>query len=82
MTTTRDQLEARAEELQGICHRLSGHPSFERARVRYAGALLEVARHRPLSVFELQHCGMDYVEAVRVANATGGERTDLKKERA
>lgn len=79
---TKAELENRATELAGICHRLSGHPSYERARMRYAGALLELARHRPLSVFELTHCGMDYAEAVRVANATGGERDDVKKARA
>lgn len=72
-----EQLEQRAAELKGIVHRLSGHPSFTRACMRYAGCLLEVARHRPLSVFELMHCGMDYPEAVRVANATGGLRTDV-----
>jgi hypothetical protein len=82
-TPTQQDLEKRAAELQGICERLSGHSSFEKARIRYAGALLELARHRPLSVYELEHCGMDYPEAVRVANATGGERTDVsKKEKA
>jgi len=75
------ELEKRATELAGICHRLSGHASYERARMRYAGALLEVARHRPLSVFELTHCGMDYAEAVRVANATKGRRDDLESYR-
>lgn len=73
------ELEKRVAELLAIMERLSGLPGFERSRNRYAGALHEVARHRPLSVYELMHCGIDYPEAVRVANATGGERTDVKK---
>lgn len=77
MTTPIAELEKRADELKGICNRLSGHYSYEKARMRYAGVLLEIQRHRPLSVYELMNCGVDYPEAVRVANATGGARTDV-----
>lgn len=68
---SREELEQRAKIAAKVCRVIYGETEpHRRARIRYAGILLELARHRPLTVQELEQCGLDHPEAVRVANAT------------
>lgn len=71
-----DALEQKAQECQLAMNRNSGLEHFELFRSRYAAVLHQVARLRPLSVYELSCCGLRHSDAVEVASVTGGARTD------